>query len=509
MDGQLLRARILCYLPLLVAAIYLVVVTVPVLGIYGLWFDEIFSVEMSQDFSSVLRMVQTQENNMLLHYLLLRLWLPLGDGGEVFLRLSSLLLVLLSLLPLHAAARRLSNIAVANYSCLFYVSHYLVLQHAEVCRGYSLSLLMTSLLCWRWIVAWQNGKNRDWIIAGFLGGLAVWSHYFAALATPVLLFAMVWRDGLRQPWRQLCLSALAWVLAALPIFLTRPPDGAAQISWADIPTLYATQGTLWMLSGVDGGFEKPTLAILFAAVVFILFLRRQQWRAAHDWRNPVVGIAAGLLLTVLAVLLESFVGQPLFVPRFFTPLAPLYSVVIGAMLVLLWPWLRYSLLVAILATSFYETWRPFVTEPVPLRFWWKPMVLQVLQDLQPGDVILVYPSFLRMPVDYYLDYFSDRYDPQKKLPRPTEYASGYYRQGGGDEPEPDWQEIKRLTDSGARIWLLAEEKNNPNWRRLHRTHLPTIRSQLLQSRVPGYEKHYYSFSIQRFDMPRQHPDSAP
>jgi hypothetical protein len=317
---------------------------------------------------------------------------------------------------------------------------------------------------------------------------------------------MVWRDGLRQPWRQLCLSALAWVLAALPIFLTRPPDGAAQISWADVPNMHAIQGTLWMLSGVDGGYEKPTLVVLMAAVAFILFVYRQQWFVVSSLRNPVLGIAAGLLLTVLAVLLESFVGQPLFVPRFFTPLAPLYSVVMGALLMLLWPWLRHTLMIAILATSFYETWRPFVTEPVPLRFWWKPMVLQVLQDLQPNDVILVYPAFLRMPVDYYLDYFSVTYDPQKKLPRPTEYASGYYRQGGGDESEPDWLEIKRLTDSGARIWLLAEEKNNPSWHRLHRTHLPTIRSQLLQSRVPGYEKHYYSFTIQRFDLPRQNQD---
>ena len=53
------------------AAVFLLLVLLPFLDYYGLWFDEIFSVVMSRSFDSIVQMVRTQENNMLLHYLFL------------------------------------------------------------------------------------------------------------------------------------------------------------------------------------------------------------------------------------------------------------------------------------------------------------------------------------------------------------------------------------------------------------------------------------------------------
>jgi hypothetical protein len=84
------------------AAVFLLLVLLPFLDYYGLWFDEIFSVVMSRSFDSIVQMVRTQENNMLLHYLFLWLWQPFGDGSEFYLRSSSVLLVLLSLIPLQS-----------------------------------------------------------------------------------------------------------------------------------------------------------------------------------------------------------------------------------------------------------------------------------------------------------------------------------------------------------------------------------------------------------------------
>lgn len=491
MNGFSCRAR----LPLLFAAGFLLLVVVPCTTYYGLWFDEIFSVVMSRNVDSIVQMVRTQENNMLLHYLFLWLWQPFGDGSEVFLRASSVLLVLLSLWPLHAAARRLAGDTAANICCLFYASHFLVIQSAMACRGYSLALLVSALVFWRWAVAWQTARKRDWILAGAVAGIGVWAHYFSALVPPVLLFAMLWRDGLKQPWRQLAFAAVALVVTALPIVLTRPPDGTAQIGWTDVPTLRSVSGTLMMLAGMDGMHERWIFYALLAATFLALFRRRLSSSAMNGWRSVPAGIAAGLLLVVLAVLVESFIGHPLFVYRFFTPLVPLYSFAVAAGLVLLWPALRWLLLVATLVVSGYETWKPYVREPVPARYWWKPMVQELVTRLQPGDVILVYPSFLRLPVDYYLDIL----DPQNRLPRPSEYASGGYRQGGGVEPEPDWQRLQQFAGSEQRIWLVFDEKNIPAWSRLNRVHAPQIQTFLSQQRVPTYEKRYGTISVYRYD----------
>ncbi|HSC76280.1 MAG TPA: glycosyltransferase family 39 protein [Pseudomonadales bacterium] len=477
-------------------ALYLLCVIVPLLNVYGLWFDEIFSVTMSRNISSIVSMVRTQENNMVLHYLLLWLWMPLGDGGEVFLRWSSVLLVLLSLIPLYAAAQRLSDSVTANTTCLLYVSHFLVLQHVQACRGYTLTLLATSLVFWSWARAWQTGKQGHWLWVGVLAGLSAWTHYFSVLVVPVLLCSMLMRAGFSQPWKKIFIAAIAFIVVALPIVLTRPPDGAAQIGWADVPDARTIFGTLWLLGGADGLHEQPVLAAMLLLVAVTLLWRRKRWLVTHAWRNFVVGLAAGLLVVVAVVLVESFWWQPLFVYRFFTPLVPVYCFVLAAGLSVLWPWLRVVLIVLTLSVSAWETWKPVYTEPVPVRYWWKPMVQKLVVDIQPDDVLLVYPAFLRMPVDYYLD----RLDPEKKLPRPVEYSSGYYRQGGGMEPEPDWQRVQYIAEhTSGRVWLITDEKKISSWSRLNRIHAPAIRELLLKNRQEKFVKRYATMSVEGFD----------
>jgi hypothetical protein len=105
-----------------------------------------------------------------------------------------------------------------------YVSHYLVLEHTPMCRGYALVLLVSSLLCWRWLQAWHSGRLSHWLQVGLLAGLGVWAHYFMALLPAVMAFAMLWRDGLRQPWRIPLMftnfgSVMTWGIWILTLFL--------------------------------------------------------------------------------------------------------------------------------------------------------------------------------------------------------------------------------------------------------------------------------------------------
>lgn len=476
------------------AAVFLLLVLLPFLDYYGLWFDEIFSVVMSRSFDSIVQMVRTQENNMLLHYLFLWLWQPFGDGSEFYLRSSSVLLVLLSLIPLHAAAKRLTNSSVANVAVLFYVTHMLVLEHARTCRGYSLALLMSCLVLWCWAVAWQSRRQRDWLVVGAVAGLGVWAHYFSLFVPAVLVFAMLWRDRLNQPWRSLSYAFLMFVLFSLPIILTRPSDGAAQISWANIPSWQTIYSTLWMLSGSSGLKQELAMRAMLISCAVACVL---QWKKEYlRWRSVFVGMAAGLVLAVLAVLAESFIGQPLFVYRFFTPLVPIYCLVLAVALCAVWWWLRMVLLAVVLLASTYEAWRVYA-DTMPMRFWWKPVAQQLVWQMNTDDLILVYPSFLRLPVDYYLD----KIDPSRQLPRPQEYAAGPYRAGGGVEPAPDWSRLQMLTRKAPRVWLILDEQNKASDIRLQRTQIPAIRNLLLQQGgVLAYDWHYGDRTLQRYDI---------
>ena len=488
------------YVSLIIPALFLLGVLMPVMQQYGLNFDEVFSVTLSQHFSSIVDMVRTQENNMLLHYLLLWLWIPLGDGSEAFLRLPSVILTLLALIPLHAAARRVSTETVANTCCFVFVSHFLILNHAITCRGYALAVLINTLVFWSWARAWQTQKTKHWLFTGLLAGLSIWAHYFCALLPPILIIAMLWRDGLKQPWKNILLALVAFILVALPIVLTRPAAGAEQISWIAPPDLRAVRTTLWMVLGSNGQLERLVLMAIFSLIACMLVLRSKLAFKEGQWRNINIGLTVGLLLIITAVLLESLVWQPLFIYRYFTPIVPVYCVVVAAGLTLLWPWLRMTLLALLLTSSAWEIHKAF-TMPIPSHVWWRSMIEQIAPSIKPDDTLLVYPFFLRMPVDYYLE----RLDHEQRLPRPTEYAAGYYRPGGGQDPDPDWQTLQKISRSAhGRIWLIAHEDTLPSTRTLNRAHAPAIRKQLSTTRRQVYELRYSNLTVQAFEVPPTH-----
>lgn len=476
------------------ATCFLLLLVLPFLDYYGLWFDEVFSVVMSRSFDSIVQMVRTQENNMLLHYIFLLAWQSLGDGSEFFLRSSSVAFILLSLFPLHAAVRRLSGSTCANIAVLLYVAQFLVLEHARTCRGYSLALLLSALVFWRWVVAWQNSRQRDWLLVGALAGLAVWAHYFSALVPPVLVLAMLWRDGVKQPWRYLFSAFLVFLLFVLPVFMTRPPDGAAQIGWASVPSWLSIRGTLWMLAGVNGMYQQWVVAVVFlsCAITGVLYV----WRNAVSMRTAAVGLSVGLIVALLAVLLESFVGQPVFVVRFFAPLVPVYCFVLATALCQVRWWWRVVLVAALLLSSAFETWRMFNLQPMPMRFWWKPVAQQLVWQMRADDVVLVYPSFLHLPLDYYLDDM----DVNHHLPRAQEFTSTPYRAGGGVEPVPDWSRLQALTQNAPRVWLVLDDQNKPSDIRLQRTQIPAIQNMLTQQgKFLSYSWHYDKKALQRYD----------
>jgi hypothetical protein len=126
------------------------------------------------------------------------------------------------------------------------------------------------------------------------------------------------------------------------------------------------------------------------------------------------------------------------------------------------------------------------------------MIEQIMPSIKPDDTLLVYPFFLRMPVDYYLE----RFDHEQQLPRPTEYAAGYYRPGGGQDPDPDWQTLQNISRSThGRVWLIAHEDKLASTRALNRTHAPAIRKQLLTNRRQVYELRYLNLTVQAFEVP--------
>lgn len=474
--------------PVVVAALLLLMLAWPSLGRYGLWFDEVFSVVQSQTFSSLLAMVRTEENNMLLHYLLLWAWQAAGANSEAAWRAPSLLCSVLALWPLHAAVCRLANPRAAAAACLVFACHYNIVQHAAECRGYALAALWATLVFWQWSRSLGRRDHWPWLLTGLLAGLGTWTHYFALLVPAVLLVAMLWRDGARQPWPALASGALAFTLAALPILLTRPPDGVAQIGWAERPGLNAILGNAWLVFGIDGHAEKPALVLL------LLLAAGSQWRQRRRWRgdDSASGLALGLAATFAAVTIESLVAQPALVPRFFTPLAPLSAAVLGMAAARIPRDARALALLGIVVTSVLCTWR-IDRLPMPDRYAWRPLTTQLHAQLQPGDAVVVYPAFLRMPVDFYLD----RLDPLHALPRSTEIAGGPYRRGSGVEPPPD---SAALADLSQRVpgclWLVTREEQAPYWQRLQRIHAPLLRQQLAASRQLRREFHYDRLRVQ-------------
>ena len=109
------------------------------------WFDECFSVEVARiGWRDFLRLLWWREANMSLYYVLLRIWLHLGQS-EFFIRSLSVVIAAATLPAIYWLARLLYDRRVALIAAALFAFNAYSVRYAQEARSYALFLLLATL----------------------------------------------------------------------------------------------------------------------------------------------------------------------------------------------------------------------------------------------------------------------------------------------------------------------------------------------------------------------------
>lgn len=406
-------------------ALIVLAVLVPALDRGSLWIDEVRSLVIARDPSSVVHALTQDEANMGLYYVLLTAWTTLGDS-DAWVRALSLLAALACL----GSARALGGWPAA----VLLATHATFLETGREVRGYALMLALSLGASGALRRAVERGRWRAYLGWAVLGAAAFHAHALALLIGAAHAVALLIAPRTMVRWsRVLVASLLAVVLIAGPWWLQA--GGEAQLDWIAPRSLGRSLRILALRAG--GGHAVLAGVGWGLAVAGTVILARRRWRfssalvVSMAWVPPLV-----LLLLDRAV-------QPLYLDRYAVVVVPGLVLAAGAALRRIRrPAHRGAALVLAGAALLSGLdLRP--------REDWRGAAEHIAAHARPGDAVVVFAYFCRPALERYLG---------RAPVEVIELASGPYAPGGGTRlPEPD---LSRLAGH-RRVWLVSSHERFP------------------------------------------------
>jgi len=144
-----------------------------------------------------------------LYYFFQKLWIPLAGDSEFALRWPSVLGGVLTTALTWPLARRWIGRRAAGVAMLLTALSPFLVWFSQDARMYTpLTALALAALWHTWRGA-RHGRTRDWIVAGLLWEIALFTHYFAAFALALAGLALILAPRTRARWRPALVMASA------------------------------------------------------------------------------------------------------------------------------------------------------------------------------------------------------------------------------------------------------------------------------------------------------------
>jgi mannosyltransferase len=376
---------------------------------HGLFLDEsVSSTLATAPWHRFANVVTHREANMALYYLLLRGWVVFGHS-EIALRSLSVLLAVGALWVLILLARRLFSQRVALLAGLLLAVNPLFIQFAQDVRGYSLALLLVTASCFFFVrgMDQESSPRLCWTAYTVVTALAAYSNFWAALVPLGQALSLAFLPAARIPWRRIVASAIALVVLLVPLGLLIQSTDSAGVNWASGSSLGRL--IVRIQSAVPHGvLDVFVLAVVVGVVAVIVLARRLPTVAAlFDRRWPLFFTLCWLLVPVAAVVMLSLVDKPLIVVRYLMVSLPAAILLIAVAIDAVGSVARRGakltatvILAVVLGASVVGTVQ-WYSKGGPQDF--RPVVAFLADNAQPGDGVLIFAPYERIPVEWYLD----------------------------------------------------------------------------------------------------------
>lgn len=444
----MLRTRFLCAAELALSAVLGFIA----LGHRSFWLDESVSVTLAKlDFGDLLHLLRTREGNMSLYHLLLSGWIRLGDS-EFVARSFSVLAVTATVPVVYLLAKRLVGERTALVSGLLLALNPMAIHYAQEARGYAICLLLASASVYLFVRAVEEQRWIFWLGFALIAALAGYAHFFALFLPPALAFSLLFLPAGEIQWRKTLTSAGLFTLLLLPLVYLVGSSQASGVEWAsgNLPGRVATRI-----------HERPLLiaVVLLAGLACLglgrLWLARALGSDLRSWATwRVAVLVAWLLVPFALVCVLAVTYKPLFVVRYFIVCLPPVIVLLSFGLTRIRrPLLSVgaAALVALVSLAGVVRWYQNGQSEN-----WRGAESYVVETAKPGDGVLFYAPYVRIPFALYLG----RSDDAQRAPRPVYPANRWNASEikfDSDIPVSK-KLIRERAASFSRIWLVLSHE---------------------------------------------------
>jgi len=345
--------------------------------------------------------------NMLLYYLLLRVWVAVGFGtGDFAIRTLSVVFAVATVPLVYLLGTRMFGPRAGAIGALFLTLNSFWVSYAQYARSYSLVVFLVTLSMLLYLRSLARPSTKNWVGYTVVSTFAVYSHFFA---TPVLAaqwIALIFRPRRDVPWKGVLISALIICGAALPLAYAVVFRDRNLVSWIPRITPHQFYFSLLYLTGArSAGWGGRILRWLYGISCLAALIIAIRLRAYPTSRISSDLWHFGLLLSWLTVppilaYVVSVIVTPIYQEYYLLIVSPaLVLLAAGILSRLRSPWVL-SGIVTLVVLAMCQSIAIYYEAPAPEEY--RGATQYIVANTRQGDAIILYSSRGITPYAHYV-----------------------------------------------------------------------------------------------------------
>jgi mannosyltransferase len=392
------------------------------------------------------------EGNMTLYYLILRLWVHLGDS-QVILRSLSVLFGVATIPIVYLLGFRLFDRRAGLIAATLITVHAFHIRWSQEARSYAMAVFLISLSTLLLVSALKAARARRlWIAYVLVSSLACYSQMLAVL---VLAAQWIWILANGFPILRSRIVVLAsQLLLVAPVGLYAIFKTRGQLAWVPALSFDGFLDVLRQSAGAAGTGPRGTAASMFLYGGLCLLGVLLGYTSSE--RSTRLGTTLLLLwsLVPLGVITLVSAVKPMLVDRFVLLCLPASLLLAGSAIDSMLKWGRMGQWVgafagfAVLSLSLYDSLALYRTASKQTDNY-RAMTRCVLSEQQPGDAAIFYTPAAHMSFRYYATLAGAARTPTVVFPNFGDAPTGA-------QPVPSPEQIEAASAAYPRVWLVLD-----------------------------------------------------
>jgi mannosyltransferase len=380
------------------------------LGFNSLWLDEATTFNWSKPgFFEIWEISRSVDFHPPLFHWIEHIMLVFGQN-EFVLRTAPALLGILTIPVFYLIGKEFLDRNVGIISAALLTFSYFGIYYSQEAYSYSLVLFVFSLVILFYLSALRTDKIFVWVLFGIFSAIAFWTHYyiFVGLAVIYLHAAITIGGNLKKNLRIAKNLLVAFCTTLILIFPLLFIVGERFFRLTGAPPTYGVLGPILIqetLIRFSGGYSSLNGIITF--IYLILMIGGIVYLYTKD-RNKCLFCAMFMILPiVISVLISSKMTMN---PRYLIYLLPVYFALIAMCFPIIFRYIPNRNLLYIIVILIGVINAPLLAEYYSnyTKEDWRGFAGIVQSKTQDGDVIVLVPSYMSVPFNYYYSNITDK-----------------------------------------------------------------------------------------------------